>query len=110
MNPVSKKTNGGAAGAWLCASVCAVALFATAQSRAASYVTVDVGGSGGTYGVAIDTNGDIAGNWYDSADASHGFVRTAGGTITKFDPTGSTETTVTSISDGNRIAGYFKDS
>jgi hypothetical protein len=107
MNLVSK-TN--AVGAWLSVSVCAAALAISAPLQAATYVTVNVSGSIGTYGIAIDTNGDIAGNWYTSGYVSHGFSRTAGGILKKFDPTGSTETTVTSMNDKNRIGGYFKDS
>ena len=61
-------------------------------------------------GMAIDAAGDIAGTWYDTAQVAHGFPRTAGGTITKFDPTGSTGTNVYGINSGQTIVGSFTDS
>ena len=73
----------------LVAGLIAVTSLSTA-SAASNFTTVDVTGAGtgaqqGTAIVGIDAAGDVAGIWLDSNGLSHGFVRSASGTITKFD-------------------------
>ena len=67
------------------------------------------GGGQGTTPVGITDFGVIAGNYVDGNFAGHGFVRSAGGKITTFDPPGSTYTSVWSINNFGQIAGVFYD-
>jgi len=73
-------------------------------------------GSGqGTQPAGINLEGLIAGNYFDSNWASHGFLRTANGTIAKFNVegagTGSGQgTTPQSNNMEGAITGYYVDS
>ncbi|MGD0515396.1 MAG: hypothetical protein ABSA29_18995 [Terriglobales bacterium] len=49
------------------------------------------------------------GPYTDSADIEHGYVRAADGTITDFDPTGSTQTEPWGINDAGDVVGYWTD-
>lgn len=92
------------------ASACA-SLFAIVQpAGAATFTTFVVNGATETFPAAIDATSDIAGTWYDSGFVTHGFLRTAGGTITSFDPTGSTGTNVRGMNDNQVVVGSFSDS
>jgi hypothetical protein len=51
----------------------------------------------------LNSRGDIAGRYTDSANVMHGFVRTADGTVTSFDGPGAPLDTVTS---GINARGY----
>ena len=72
----------------------------------------------GTAAAAIDSSGVIAGGYTDTSDLRHGFIRAAGGTITVFDPVGSSAgpgilqgTLARSIDPtGEYIGGFFADS
>jgi hypothetical protein len=57
---------------------------------------------------ASTPRGVIAGNYSDSK-GNHGFVRSRDGTITPFDPLGSTYTTVAGITPEGKITGYYTD-
>src|SRR5258708_1142464 len=94
----------------LLALACGCALAMGDPASAATTVTFKVSGAAAPMGMAIAATGHIGGNWYDSAQVSHGFLRTAGGTITTFDPTGSTGTNVYGINSSQTIAGSFTDS
>jgi hypothetical protein len=63
----------------------------------------------GTFPLTINTTGMIAGYYTDASGLSHGFTGTAGGTITSFDPTGSSGTYGESINAAGAIAGYYVD-
>jgi len=69
----------------------------------------------GTLADSIDTAGDIAGSYADTNGVLHGFVRTAGGTITTFDVTGAGTvglfpgTIPTSMNSTGDIAGFYAD-
>jgi hypothetical protein len=63
----------------------------------------------GTIPVGITDFGVIAGNYVDGNYGEHGFVRTAEGKITTFDPPGSAFTSVWSINNFGQIAGVFFD-
>jgi hypothetical protein len=52
---------------------------------AASYITFSVPGAVSTIAQAINSNGDVAGTWFDASQQVHGFIRTSAGTITTFD-------------------------
>lgn len=54
---------------------------------------------------SINDRGTIAGDFYDTTD--HGFLRTANGTITKFDPKNSVDTLVSGINARGRVIGTF---
>lgn len=79
-------------------------------AAAATYTTFIVAGAAETLPAAIDATNDIAGTWYDSGQIPHGFLRTADGTITTFDPPGSTQTNVYDMNDSQVIVGSFEDS
>jgi hypothetical protein len=71
-----------------------------------------------TAGIAINTAGVIAGKYVDNSGVSHGFVRSAAGAITTFDPTGvatqqtywgDSGTLPTGIDTAGDIAGTYTD-
>jgi hypothetical protein len=104
----------------LVAGLIAVTSFSTA-SAASNFTTIDVTGAGtgaqqGTAIVGIDAAGDVAGIWLDSSGLSHGFVRSASGTITKFDVTSggscvaATKGTIpTGMDTAGNIVGMYRD-
>ena len=80
---------------------------------AAATITVfDVPGAGtgpnqGTFATAINDLGTIAGYYLDGNNEKHGFLRTATGTFTTFDASGSAGTEPLSINDAGTIAGEW---
>jgi hypothetical protein len=65
-------------------------------------------GSDQTVANAIDSDGNVAGVYYDKSDAPHGFERLANGKITNFDVTHAVQTVASSIANG-AIAGTYQD-
>lgn len=67
----------------------------------------------GTTGISIDSAGDVAGAYVDGNNASHGFVRSAAGTITTFDdpnaPTANSSrgTFPLNMNDSGQIVGFY---
>jgi hypothetical protein len=57
---------------------------------------------------SINPAGAITG-WYFDATRSHGFLRAPDGTITSFDPPGSTGTVATAINPSGVVTGLFND-
>lgn len=92
------------------ASACGSLLAVDLPARAATFTTFIVNGASETFPAALDATNDIAGTWYDSGFVTHGFIRTGDGTITSFDPTGSTATSVHGMNDNQVVVGSFKDS
>jgi hypothetical protein len=86
-------------------AVLTIAVQPSAQSQ--TYTTFDPPGSIGN--LAINQTGVIAGSYYDAGFVSHGFLRTADGTITPFDPKGSSGTTPEAINSGGAITGFYYD-
>jgi hypothetical protein len=74
-----------------------------------SQAPAGTGAGQGTTPVGITDFGVIAGNYVDGNYGSHGFVRTADGKLTTFDPPGSVYTSVWSINNFGQIAGVFFD-
>lgn len=72
-----------------------------------TYISFQVSGSLATGPVAINNALTVAGNYTDSNEVSHGFVRDAHGTITSFDAPGSIFTFVTGIYSAGVITGYY---
>lgn len=69
----------------------------------------------GTFVVAINTSGEVAGFYIDGVGAEHGFLRSAGGTITTFSAPGAGTafeqgTIVTGIDDSGDVIGAYADS
>lgn len=58
---------------------------------------------------SINGDGAITGDYY-AAGAYHGFLRAADGTITSFDPPGSTNTEARGINASGAITGYYVSS
>ncbi len=63
-----------------------------------------------TAAAAIDSKGAVTGSYTDSHGKVHGFVRTPDGTITSFDPQGSSLTEPSGIDKNGTIAGTWTDS
>jgi len=74
-----------------------------------SQAPAGTGAGQGTNPVGINDIGEIAGYYIDGNGATHGFVRTTGGKITTFDPTGSVATYPFNINNFGVIAGLFYD-
>src|SRR5438309_1706167 len=72
-------------------------LLATGPAAAATFTTFDVSDASDTYPLGINTGGSVTGIYRDSSGNFRGFVRAADGTITMFDPQGSTGTQPQSI-------------
>src|SRR5438105_15958149 len=75
----------------LLAALCILASHGLANAKA-TYISFDPPGSAFTQPVQINAVGTVDGWYADSGGVEHGFLRTSDGTITSFDPTGSTGT------------------
>ncbi|HLY05716.1 MAG TPA: hypothetical protein VKR31_08215 [Rhizomicrobium sp.] len=93
----------------LLASACGSLLAMGHAAGAATFTTFLVNGAAEMFPAAIDATNDVAGTWYDSGYVTHGFVRTSNGTLTSFDPTGSTGTNVHGMNNNQVIVGSFSD-
>src|SRR5579862_1813462 len=94
---------------WLCAAGLLGALSASAPVDAkATYITFAPSGADRTFARSINSSGTIAGSYEDSI-GSHGYFRTAGGTITTFDAGSSPGTQASSINDSGTITGIYYD-
>jgi hypothetical protein len=74
--------------------LCASALTVPANAQQPTIITFDVPGAGtapgqGTFGIAVNPEGAIAGYYFDVNYAVHGFVRGSNGAITEFDAAGA---------------------
>jgi uncharacterized membrane protein len=70
---------------------------------------LDVPGAVVTQPRAINDSGEIAGDWTDSAGATHGFLWTAAQGFTLFDAPQATLTSITAINSSGVVVGYFSD-
>lgn len=85
---------------------------ARAHTSAASITTFDAPGAGtaagrGTYGIAINDRGIIAGLYVDASKVEHGFERNADETIVSFDVSGANDTIPTAINALGDMVGEF---
>src|SRR4051794_23185747 len=80
----------------VCFAIAACA--ANAPAAAATYTAIDVPGGGNTYATAVNNQGIVTGG-YGAVDHRHGFVRTADGSFTLFDPKGSVYTASDAINE-----------
>jgi uncharacterized membrane protein len=71
-----------------------------------TYVQISLGQGTQTQATGINTQGAVVG-FYSSTQGIHGYVRDPGGTITIFDPPGSTATTAFAINDKGTITGNY---
>jgi hypothetical protein len=92
------------------------ALAAEGSFRAAKHTLIkfDVPGAGnganqGTIGAVVAGNGSVAGWYYDASSVAHGYLRSASGTFTKFDPAGSVGTLPNAMNSKLAIVGYYYD-
>jgi hypothetical protein len=92
-------------------SLAAVAAAGRVDRHISDWVSFDAPAAGplGTFPAAINDLGEITGNYNDAtpAQAQHGFVRTANGTVISFDPAGSQLTSPDAINDEGVIVGYY---
>lgn len=84
------------------------------RSPGGAFTSFDAPGAGtnggeGTVAFAINTAGVITGPYTDSSGVEHSYVRAANGTITDFDPTGSTQTEAWGINTPGDVVGYYTD-
>lgn len=75
-----------------------------------TFTSFDAPGAGtttgqGTFPVAINSEGVIAGWYFDSSFVSHGFVRDANGDITEFTPPNLTQVFITGINNHGQVIG-----
>ena len=81
-----------------------------AAAQTSAFTTIDISGEGtgvhqGTLATAINAAGDVAGIYIDGSGNQHAFLRTASGTITPFDASGSGGKNVETIPIGIDAAG-----
>jgi len=72
-------------------------------------VSFDYPGGLSTAGLAINSSGAITGNYFDSAQRQHGFLRNPDGTFTGFDVPGARNTSPLAINDAGTITGSYDD-
>jgi hypothetical protein len=87
--------------------LCAGSLFA----QAPSFITFDAPGAGreggqGTTATCVNSDGVVAGFYFDRGGFSHGFVRAVNGVISEFLPSRLTSTSVMSINKRGDIVGF----
>ena len=87
---------------------------AHAQAPAPSFLSFDEPDAGtafgeGTFPVAINSNGTIVGFYFDAQKYQHGFLRSADGTFTSFDPPEALATDPTAISSNGMVVGVYSD-
>lgn len=85
-------------------------LFCVAPPAAQTFTPFNApdGGTGsdqGTVGVAINTSGAITGYYIDSNNNHHGYVRSANGAITEFNPPNLTEIFCAAINSSGQVVG-----
>src|SRR5438067_13895759 len=90
-------------------AICTIGLAGQAAAKA-TYVSFQVSGASATSPLAINAAGTVAGAYDDASTVSHGFQRTADGTITTFDPPGSQGTEVYGINKSGVIDDTCYDS
>ncbi len=95
-------------------SILVLALCSVVFAYPGNIITFDAPGAGtgfrqGTTATGINAAGAITGYYVDSANFTHGFVRSPGGEFTEFDAGGSTETLANGINDAGAVAGYYID-
>lgn len=74
---------------------------------AQTYTTLEIGAFS-TTPTSINSSGDVTGYYLDSNQGpQHGFLRTAGGTVTTFDPPGSVQTSPCGINSSGEIVGFY---
>ncbi len=86
-----------------CVGLCLLA--SCGATTAAQYAIFDAPGSSCTYGQAVNPSETIAGYYFNGAN--HGFVRTPDGTLSTFDPDGSTNTGPMAIDSDGTVTGFF---
>jgi hypothetical protein len=81
------------------------------RSTGGSFSTFSAPDAGplGTVVLAINNSGVVTGPYTDSVGVEHSYVRAANGTITEFDPTGSTQTEAWGINAPGDVVGYWTD-
>src|SRR5271169_4694540 len=84
------------------------------QGRWTDAIIFDAPGAGtgpyqGTTSFFNNPAGTITGYYVDANYVTHGFVRTADGDITSFDPPNSVSTTPQGINPAGAITGYYAD-
>ena len=116
----SINASGEIAGIFLTAPNVAHGFVRTVANGTPTFATFDAPAAGttlnqGTFPVGIDTAGDVAGMYFDTKNAFHGFVRSAAGTITEFDVSGAPTsighrgTVPMSMNAGGDIIGFYVD-
>lgn len=84
-------------------------LLISGAALAQTWTIVDFPGAGGTVVQGLNNNGDVTGYYVDSANNTHGFMRTAAGVYTSFDFPGSAgQTRGVSINDAGTVAGGYE--
>jgi len=86
---------------------CLAALSVAASAQ--TYIEFNVPGAGTAFPLSINTGEAITGYYLDASGFNHGFVGTAGGTITSFDVSDAFGTTAHSINSAGVIAGLWSD-
>src|SRR5467141_3704642 len=76
-----------------------------------TYATLNdpLAGSGGTFAVGINNEGQITGYYFDSNGAAHGFLYSGGTWTTLNDPFATNGTFAEGINNKGQIVGYYVD-
>ena len=95
-------------GATLLSLLLASAAFAVAQTPTFISFNAPDAGTGqyqGTYPIAINLHGFIAGSYIDARNQQHGFIRKANGEFIDFTPTHMVDITVTALNNSGQVVG-----
>ncbi len=93
--------------------IASLAVSVSAQS-AGKLVTFAVPGAGngpgqGTMPTAVNSTGDVTGQYRDANGIGHGFLRYSSGNIETFDPPGAQVTIPNGLNDSDTVVGVFAD-
>ena len=66
-------------------------------------------GTDNTFALGMNNSNLVVGQFYDSSGNSHGFSRTAGGSITEIIFPGALQTACTGLNDAGEITGWYED-
>ncbi|HLW87756.1 MAG TPA: hypothetical protein VKR57_04645 [Terriglobales bacterium] len=66
-------------------------------------------GTDNTFALAINSSNQVVGQFYDSSNNSHGYIRSSNGKITEIDFPGALQTSTVGINNAGEITGWYEN-